>query len=114
MDQYINLKIIKKDIFLKEINSYDEILLLGSGKGVTSVKTINEIKWKRKNLDKFSENITDFDYFEDYEAALSSNEPTLYHVKDSWSNYQKLAPLITSAFKNWKKPERPKWWKFWE
>ena len=46
-------KIIKKDIFIKEINSYDEILLLGSGKGVTSVKTINEIKWKRKNLDKF-------------------------------------------------------------
>ena len=46
-------KIIKKDIFLKEINSYDEILLLGSGKGVTSVKTINEIKWKRKNLKKF-------------------------------------------------------------
>ena len=46
-------KIIRKDILLKEINDYDEILLLGSGKGVTSVKTINEIKWKRKNLDKF-------------------------------------------------------------
>ena len=43
-------KIIKKDILLKEIKYYDEILLLGSGKGVTSVKTINEIKWKRKNL----------------------------------------------------------------
>ncbi|WP_390609656.1 DUF7832 domain-containing protein, partial [Alteromonas gracilis] len=25
------------------------------------------------------------DYFEDYEATLSLNEPTLYHVKDSWS-----------------------------
>ncbi len=46
-------KIIKKDILLKEINDYDEILLLGSGKGVTSVRTINEIKWKRKNLEKF-------------------------------------------------------------
>tara|TARA_B100000945_G_scaffold260332_1_gene218454 strand:- start:238 stop:1011 length:774 start_codon:yes stop_codon:yes gene_type:complete len=46
-------KITKKDILLKEISDYDEILLLGSGKGVTSVKTINEIKWKRKNLDKF-------------------------------------------------------------
>ena len=46
-------KIIKKDILLNEINDYDEILLLGSGKGVTSVKTINEIKWKRKNLEKF-------------------------------------------------------------
>ena len=46
-------KISKKDILLKEIKDYDEILLLGSGKGVTSVKTINEIKWKRKNLKKF-------------------------------------------------------------
>ena len=46
-------KIIKKDILLKDLQEYDEILLLGSGKGVTSVKTINEIKWKRKNLDKF-------------------------------------------------------------
>ena len=33
--------------------NYDEILLLGSGKGVTSVRTISEIKWKRKNLKKF-------------------------------------------------------------
>ena len=45
--------IIKKNILLKEIYDYDEILLLGSGKGVTSVRTINEIKWKRKNLEKF-------------------------------------------------------------
>ena len=47
-------RIIKKDIFLKEIKNYDEILLLGSGKGVTSVKSINEIKWKRKSLKKFN------------------------------------------------------------
>ena len=46
-------KIIKKDILLKEIKNYDEILLIGSGKGVASVKTINELKWKRKNLKKF-------------------------------------------------------------
>ena len=47
-------KITKKDILLKEIKNYDEILLLGSGKGVTSVKSINEIKWKRKSLKKFN------------------------------------------------------------
>ena len=46
--------IIKKDILLKEIKKYDEILLIGSGKGVASVRTINEIKWKRKNLEKFN------------------------------------------------------------
>ena len=46
-------KIFKKDILLKEIKNYDEILLVGSGKGVTSVRTIDELKWKRKNLKKF-------------------------------------------------------------
>ena len=46
-------RITKKDILLKEIKDYDEILLLGSGKGVTSVRTIHEIKWKRKNLKNF-------------------------------------------------------------
>ena len=46
-------KIIKKDILLKDVNNYDEILLIGSGKGITSVKTIKEINWRRKNLNKF-------------------------------------------------------------
>ena len=47
-------KIIKKDIFLKELNSYDEIILIGSGKGVASVKTIEDINWRRKNFNKFN------------------------------------------------------------
>ena len=46
-------KIIKKDILVKDLKSYDEILLIGSGKGVTSVKTIKELNWKRNKLDKF-------------------------------------------------------------
>tara|TARA_B100000902_G_scaffold208543_1_gene198536 strand:+ start:2084 stop:2857 length:774 start_codon:yes stop_codon:yes gene_type:complete len=46
-------KIFKKNILLKDLKNYDEILLIGSGKGVASVKTIKEINWKRKNLNKF-------------------------------------------------------------
>ena len=46
-------KIIKKDVFIKELNEYDEIILVGSGKGVASVKTIRQIGWKRKNLKQF-------------------------------------------------------------
>ena len=42
-------KIIKKDIFLKNINNYEEIILVGSGKGITSVKQINEINWSKKS-----------------------------------------------------------------
>ena len=47
-------KISKKNIYIKELNNYDEILLIGSGKGVASVKTIKEIGWKRKNLNRFN------------------------------------------------------------
>jgi len=46
-------KIKKKNILIKELNQYDEIILIGSGKGVASVKTINQIGWKRKSLNKY-------------------------------------------------------------
>jgi len=46
-------KVIKKDIFVKDLKSYDEILLVGSGKGIASIKTIKQIGWKRKNLKTF-------------------------------------------------------------
>ena len=46
-------RIIKKDILINELKKFDEIILIGSGKGVTSVKSINQIDWKRKNLNKF-------------------------------------------------------------
>jgi len=48
-------KISKKNILIKELNDFEEIILIGSGKGVTSVKSIKEISWKRKSLNKFKE-----------------------------------------------------------
>ena len=43
-------KIINKEILVNSLNDYDEILLIGSGKSVTTVETIKEINWKRKGL----------------------------------------------------------------
>jgi len=43
-------KITNKVIPVNSLNNYDEILLIGSGKAVTSVETIKEINWKRKGL----------------------------------------------------------------
>ena len=45
--------IIKKDILIDELMEYDEIILVGSGKGVASVKSINQVGWKRRNLKQF-------------------------------------------------------------
>ena len=45
------IKINFKDISIKELNYYDEIILIGSGKGVTPVSKIKELKWKRRKND---------------------------------------------------------------
>ncbi len=42
------IKILKKDIYVDQLYNFDEIILVGSGKGVTQVKHIKEIKWKRR------------------------------------------------------------------
>ena len=47
-------KIIKKDIMIDTLSKYDEIILIGSGKGVASVKTVDKIGWKRKSLKTFN------------------------------------------------------------
>jgi len=44
------IKINFKDISIKSINDYEEIILIGSGKGVTSVSKIKDLKWKRRKI----------------------------------------------------------------
>ena len=34
-------------------NQYDEIIIIGSGKGVTSVSSIEKTLWKRKSLKNY-------------------------------------------------------------
>jgi hypothetical protein len=46
-------------------------------------------------------------YIDDYEAALGGGLPTLYHVEDSWDNYDKLAPIIDQRFSRWQQGELP-------
>ncbi len=63
-------KIKKKEIFVKNLGDYEEILLIGSGKGVTSVKNIKQIGWKRKKLNQYK-------IFSKY-YNLAINRSTLY------------------------------------
>ena len=41
-------------------------------------------------------------YRRDYTDILSNDLPSLYHVKDSWENFDKMAQKITERFKQWK------------
>ena len=43
------IKINFKDIMIRNLNNYQEVLLVGSGKGITSVDSIEELNWKKKS-----------------------------------------------------------------
>ena len=47
------IKINYTDIFLKDINTFQEILIIGSGKGIVSIASIENSSWKRKSLKLF-------------------------------------------------------------
>jgi len=59
-------KIIKKDILINSLNEFDEIILIGSGKGIASVKTINQINWKRKEFKIYNQ------LLKHYNSAISN------------------------------------------
>ena len=42
-------------------------------------------------------------YRKDYESLLTEDLPSLYHVKDSWENFDRISELITSRYHDWKK-----------
>ena len=48
-------KIIKKDITKNQLQECEEILLVGSGKGVVAVGDIPQINWYKKNNTVFNE-----------------------------------------------------------
>ena len=46
-------KIKKRNIFINSLDSYDEIIVIGSGKGVVSVSSVDTPCWKRKSLKNY-------------------------------------------------------------
>ena len=53
----------------------------------------------------FAQDYFDFQkgkYLKDYEAAFGGVGPTLYHVVDSWENFDRLKPVLDRRFTEWK------------
>ncbi len=46
---------------------------------------------------------TEGGYLADYEEMLGEGLPSLYHVEDSWENFDRLAPRIDQRFQEWKR-----------
>lgn len=44
----------------------------------------------------------DADYFNDYIEVLAQDLPSLYHVENSWDNYERIAQRINQRYQDWK------------
>ena len=67
VEKISKFKFIKKTIFEKDLNQYSEILSIGSGRGITSIKSIQSILWKRKSTTYFQK------LKKDYETMIKNN-----------------------------------------
>ena len=43
------------------------------------------------------------DYVADYKKALARELPSIYHVEDSWENYQKISKQLSERYEAWQK-----------
>ena len=50
----------------------------------------------------FAREYYESDYFEDYFDTLASDLPTVYHVQDTWENFDRLCPVLENRFNEWK------------
>ncbi len=54
----------------------------------------------------FTQEYFDFEngkYLEDYELVFLNNLPSIYHVADSWKNFDLLRPILDSRLAEWRR-----------
>jgi hypothetical protein len=61
---------------------------------------------------EFAQYYFDFErgsFLRDYEQLLAKGLPSVYHVTDSWSNYERLKKKIDSRYRRWKNKKAGGW-----
>ena len=53
----------------------------------------------------FTREYFDFDsgrYLQDYQRVLASSKPSLYHVPDTWEEFDRLRPVLDARLEEWR------------
>lgn len=57
-------------------------------------------------------------YFKDLTSAWAEEGKSPYEIEDTWENYERVADILSKAYKEWKAPSIIKaykhWWQFWK
>ena len=98
------------DDFKSEIRKFKARKLTGSGVYASADGVFEEEMLNSEGL-AFTKAYFDFDkgqYLTDYDKLLSGKLPTMYHVQDTWENYDHLKAQIDKRFAAWKKKRKVK------
>ena len=98
------------DDFKREIKKFKARKLTGSGIYAAADGVFDEEMLNIEGL-AFAKAYFDFDkgqYLLDYDKLLSAKLPSMYHVQDSWENYDQLRVQIDKRFAAWKKKRKVK------
>lgn len=58
---------------------------------------------------QFTEDYFDLEngqYVDDYTEVLAAQLPSIYHVEDTWANYEKMRNRIDERYQQWKARKR--------
>lgn len=61
---------------------------------------------------RFAQYYFDFErgkYLSDYVELLGQDLPTIYHVSDSWANYERLRARVDKRYREWKRLQSGGW-----
>ena len=64
----------------------------------------------------FSQDYFDFErgaFLADYEELLRRNLPSVYHVANTWANYDRLCERVDQRYAKWHRKRTAKPWQFW-
>jgi hypothetical protein len=53
-------------------------------------------------------------YIQDYQRAVGAGLPSLYHVEDTWENFERVCKVVDERHLRWKENRGRPWWKFWK
>ncbi len=103
--------IIENDLFSEYFEDESETQILRFKQRQVSCTILSELWDGYLGFELFSKKGNLFTYYyygggifkKDYESILTNDLPSLYHVEDTWSNYDKIAAKITERFKEWER-----------
>lgn len=96
------------DDFKSEIRKFKATKLTGTGVYKSADGVFEEEMLNAEGL-AFTTAYFDFEkgrYLKDYDQLLSGKLPSMYHVQDTWENYDRLKPQIDKRFAAWKKKRK--------